>query len=40
MIPFISNGMGDGLCSFENMLKNVESPEEAYKILNEMVIRD
>jgi hypothetical protein len=40
MIPFIKNRNGDGLCPFEKMLKNVESPEEAYKILNENVIRD
>ena len=40
MIPFIKNRNGDGLCPFEKMLQNVESPEEAYKILNENVIRD
>jgi hypothetical protein len=40
MIPFIKNRIGDGLCPFEKMLQNVESPEEAYRILNEKVIRD
>lgn len=35
MIPFIKNKSGDGLCPFEKMLKNVESPDEAYKILKE-----
>jgi len=40
MIPFIKNRKGDGLCPFENMLQDVEYPEDAYKILNENVIRD
>jgi hypothetical protein len=40
IIPFIKNRNGDGLCPFEKMLQNIESPEEAYKILNEKVIRD
>jgi hypothetical protein len=40
MIPLIKNRSGDGLCPFEKMLQNIESPEEAYKILNDNVIRD
>ncbi len=40
MIPVIKNKSGDGLCPFEKMLKNVESPEEAYRILKEKVIWD
>lgn len=40
MIPFIKNRSGDGLCPFENMLQNVESPEEAYNILKDNVIMD
>lgn len=40
MIPVIKNKTGDGLCPFEKMLKNVESPEEAYKILKEKAIWD
>jgi len=38
VIPFIKNRNGDGLCPFEKMLQNVESPDEAYKILKENVI--
>lgn len=37
MIPAIKNKSGDGLCPFEKMLKNVERPDEAYKILKEKV---
>jgi len=40
MIPVIKNKAGDGLCPFEKMLKNVESPEEAYTILKQNVIWD
>ncbi|UCF49851.1 MAG: DUF1893 domain-containing protein [Thermoplasmatales archaeon] len=40
MIPFITNRSGDGLCPFEKMLQDVESPEEAYKILKDKVIWD
>ena len=40
MIPYIKNRSGDGLCPFENILQNVESPEEAYKILKDKVIMD
>ena len=40
MIPFIKNRSGDGLCPFEEMLQNVELPEEAYKILKDKVIMD
>ena len=40
MIPFITNRSGDGLCPFEKMLQNVESPDEAYKILKDNVIID
>lgn len=38
LIPSITNKEGNGLYPFEKMLKNVTSPEEAYKILKEKVI--
>lgn len=38
LIPQIMNRSGDGLCPFEKMLKEVTSPEEAYKILKDKVI--
>ncbi len=40
MLPFIKNRSGDGLCPFEKMLQNIESPEEAYKVLKDNVIID
>jgi hypothetical protein len=40
LIPFIKNKAGDNLCPFEKMLKDITSPEEAYKILKEKVIGD
>lgn len=40
MIPFIVNNNTNYLSSFEKMLQNVESPEEAYKILKGNVIMD
>lgn len=33
MIPFIQNKNGNDTCLFEEMLKDVDSPEEAYVIL-------
>ena len=33
MIPYIKNKSGDDLCPFEKMLLNIDSPEEAYRIL-------
>lgn len=33
MIPYIKNRSRDGLCPFEKMLSNTDSPEEAYRIL-------
>ena len=38
LIPHIMNKNGDDLCPFEKMLKDVDLPEEAYKILKEKVI--
>jgi hypothetical protein len=38
LIPQITNQAGDGVCSFEQLLKNVESPDEAYNILCEKVL--
>jgi len=38
LVPFIQNRSKDGLCPFEKMLKNIDSPEEAYKILMEKVL--
>lgn len=33
MIPYIKNKSGDDLCPFEKMLLDIDSPEEAYRIL-------
>lgn len=33
MIPYIKNRSRDGLCPFEKMLSDTDSPEEAYRIL-------
>ena len=33
MIPYIKNRSGDGLCPFEKMLSDTDSPEKAYEIL-------
>lgn len=38
LIPFIKNRDGSDLCPFEKMLENVDTPEEAYRILKEKVI--
>jgi len=38
LIPFIQNRAKDGTCPFEKMLKEIDSPEEAYKILMEKVL--
>jgi hypothetical protein len=37
LIPFIINKTGDGICPFEKMLINIDSPEEAYKLLKTTV---
>lgn len=37
MIPFVQNKDGTDSCPFEKMLKDVDSPEEAYKILKNNV---
>ncbi len=39
LIPQIMNRNGDDICPFEKMLKDVTSPEEAYKILKEKVLK-
>jgi hypothetical protein len=39
LIPFINNRDGDGMCPFEKLLKDVVSPEEAFKILKENVLK-
>ena len=39
LIPFIQNKAKDGLCPFERMLEGVESPETAYIILKENVLK-
>ena len=39
MIPFIQNKDGDDICPFEKMLKDVDSPEEAYKILKDRLLK-
>jgi len=38
LIPFIQNRSKDGLCPFEKMLKNINSPEEAHEILKENIL--
>jgi hypothetical protein len=37
LIPFINNRAGDGPCPFEKMLKDIDSPEEAYKLLKKKI---
>ena len=39
MIPYIKNRDGSDVCPFEKMLSDIDSPEEAYKILKEKVLR-
>jgi hypothetical protein len=39
MVPYIKNRNGDGVCPFEEMLKDVESPDEAYNILKKRVLK-
>ena len=39
MIPYIKNRGGNDVCPFEKMLSDIDSPEEAYKILKEKVLR-
>lgn len=38
IIPYVKNRDGDDICPFEKMLADIDSPEEAYKILKEKVI--
>ena len=39
MIPFIQNKAGDNICPFEKLLKDVESPDEAYRILKDKLMK-
>lgn len=39
MIPFIQNKAGDNICPFEKMLSDVDSPDEAYRILKEKLMK-
>lgn len=39
MIPYIKNRGGSDVCPFEKMLSGIDSPEEAYEILKEKVLR-
>ena len=39
LIPKIMNRYQDGPCPFEEMLKDVESPDEAYSILKEKLMK-
>lgn len=39
IIPFIENKMGDDICPFEKMIKNVESPKDAYEILKNNIMK-
>jgi len=40
LIPFIKNKACDDLCPFEKMLKDIDDPEEAYKVLNQKIFGD
>ena len=35
MIPYVKNKDGSDICPFEKILLEIDSPEEAYKILKE-----
>lgn len=37
LVPFISNKTKDGICPFEQLLIDIESPEEAYQLLKEKI---
>ena len=39
IIPFIKNQNGNDICPFEKMIKNIDSPIDAYKILKKNIIR-
>jgi hypothetical protein len=39
MIPFIQNKAGDNVCPFEKMLSDVDSPDEAYRILKDKLMK-
>ncbi len=38
LVPYIKNRNGDGLCPFEDLLKDVEKPDGAYKLLKEKIL--
>ena len=38
LVPFITNKTKDGICPFEQLLKDIDSAEEAYRILKEKVV--
>ena len=38
MIPFIKNRDGTGMCPFEEMLSEVEKPDEAYSIIKNQIL--
>jgi hypothetical protein len=40
IIPYIKNKNGNDICPFEKMLVDIETPDDAYKILKEKLIRD
>ncbi len=39
IIPFIKNQNGNNICPFEKMIKNIDSPIEAYKFLKKNIMR-
>ena len=39
IIPFIQNKIGDDVCPFEKMIKEVDSPIAAYKILEKNIMK-
>jgi hypothetical protein len=39
LIPFIKNLNGDGVCRFEQLLKDVDDPHQAYELLYEKLMK-
>jgi len=39
LVPFIKNRRGDGLCPMERLCMNVNTPDEAYIIIREFILR-
>jgi hypothetical protein len=39
MIPYITNKSGNDMCPFEKVLLNIDSPDEAYRLLKKMITK-